>query len=121
MANQLPKSIVIGPDQLLFITEKELPKGKLGYFDPSIPEIAIESRQPEVGKHHILLHEMIHLAVEKLKQGEFIKRAPSEAFVSYLTGALFPMLAMSGLWNGVTPEEAEEFAMMFEDGEGETP
>lgn len=108
MANPLPKSITAAPGQLLPVVEKSL-SGKLGYFDRKTGEIGIEVDQHPVGKHHILLHEMLHLAAEKVKQTGLVKRQPSESFITYLTGALFPMLAMSDLWNGVTPKEAFDF------------
>lgn len=108
----IPESIVSAPGQQLPVIQKEL-SGNLGYFDPKLCEIGIEVNQHPVGKHHILLHEMLHLAVLKLKQGGLIKKAPSEEFITYLTGALFPMLAISGLWDGVTPAETEEFLSGF--------
>jgi hypothetical protein len=110
MTNNLPKYIVAAPKQHLPVNERENLDG-LGYFDQRTGEIVINADLDPVGKHHILLHEMIHLAVEKCKQGGLIKRAPSENVVTYLTGALFPMLALSNLWNGVSPEEAEKFIM----------
>ena len=112
MSKPIPKSIVSAPGQQLPVVQRAL-NGNLGYFDPKTGEIGIEVNQHPVGKHHVLLHEMLHLAILKIKQGGLIKRAPSEAFVTYLTGALFPMLAISGLWNGVTPTEAEEFLLEF--------
>lgn len=87
-------------------------------FQDTGSQIVIRRDLPKVGKHHILFHEMVHLAVEKLKQGnfgiEFLGEAgePSEdeeLFVELLSGALFPMLVSSGLWNGVSREEFMEF------------
>ena len=115
----LPQYIWSAPDQKLPVIEKDFSqeeelKNTLGYFDERTGEIGINIKLDPVGKHHILLHEMIHLAIGKLKQGNFINEDPSEKFVTYLTGALFPMLAMSNLWNGVSPEEAYEFIMNYE-------
>lgn len=110
----VPSMIVASPGQELPVVQKCL-GGGLGYFDPSTGEIAIEADQPEVGKHIILLHEMMHLAAEKMKQAGVCKRQPSEAFIENMAGTLFPMLALSGLWVGVTPEEVIRF---YEEGEG---
>jgi len=116
MASTLPKYVIVSPNHVLRVVEKNLGDA-LGYFDPKTGEIAINSSQHPVGKHHILLHEPIHIAIEKIKQTGLIKRSPSERFVTYLTGALFPILAVSGLWTGVTPEEAAEFTDTYTEEE----
>lgn len=81
----------------------------MGYFDRKTVEVCIHEDQPHAGKHLILLHEMMHLACEKMKQAGIAKRQPSEEFIENLAGTLFRMLALSGLWNGVTTEEVMAF------------
>ncbi|MBY9077260.1 hypothetical protein KIH86_03565 [Paenibacillus sp. HN-1] len=105
---EIPNYIVASPGQHLPVKQMDLKGEGLGWFDPNTGEIAIEQGLDPVGKHHILFHEMIHLAAEKIEQAG-LASPPSEEFVTYLTGALFPMIVMSGLWDGVKPEEAAEF------------
>jgi Zn-dependent peptidase ImmA (M78 family) len=104
----LPKSIVVGPKQKMPVVEASLREG-MGYFSPKLFRIVINSNQPHAGKHWTLLHELIHVASEKLKQGKIVKRQPSEEYVTNLAGALFPMLVYSGLWKGLTRKELDEF------------
>lgn len=111
------KSVIVGPEQVFEVTEAMLKNG-LGCTDLGKQVIVIHQDQPSVGKHHVLFHELIHLACEKLKAAGIVKRQPSEQFVSYLAGALFPMLALSGLWNGVSPEQAREFLEMVNEEDG---
>jgi hypothetical protein len=93
------------------VEEMELGDGKLGYLDRQTMKIAIHSDQPEAGKHLILLHEMIHAVVENMQGQGLCRRIPSESFVANLAGGLFGMLATSGMWVGVSPEEALEFML----------
>ena len=64
---------------------------------------------PRVQKHLTLLHELVHIAEEKLLLGKIIHRRSGEARVAHFATTLFGMLAMSGLWTGVSPGEAELF------------
>jgi Zn-dependent peptidase ImmA (M78 family) len=120
MPQSLPKHIVAAPGQLIPVVEKHIPNA-LGYFDKKNLEICINSDLHPVDKHLILLHEMIHVAAEKFKISGMAIRQPSEKYVANLAGTLFLMLAMSGLWSGVSPEEALEYMKQFdESGENET-
>lgn len=106
--DNLPDSIVCGPNQTIPIILNNDNMEQLGYLDTKEWNITIKNDQPKTGKHLILLHEIIHLAAEHLKQVGLIKRQPDEKFVTYLAGTIFPMLALSGLWNGVSTEEVNE-------------
>ncbi len=108
MAEQLPEKVFVAPNQTVSVIEKEA-GDSLGCCNLKKEVIYVNSEQHPVGKHLILFHEMIHIAVEKIKMSGLVKRQPSEEFVTNLAGTLFLMLAMSGLWNGVTPEETQEF------------
>lgn len=131
--DNLPESIVVAPGCTFAVEmvdefeESAQAKGCVE-FSTKRSRIAIRSDLPKAGKHHILFHEMVHLAVEKLKQGKFgisfLDEAEGvgddeELFVELLSGALFPMIACSGLWNGVTPEEFMEFFEAQEEEHGE--
>lgn len=115
MSKRLPKKIFVAPDQTVSVIEKKM-KDCLGCCNLRKEVIYINSDQHPVGKHCILFHEMIHIAAEKLKMSGLVKRQPSEEFVTNLTGTLFLMLALSGLWNGVTPKEAREL-LEYEEAE----
>ena len=105
---KFPAFIICGRDEQFPVVERHL-GGKLGCLDTARHEISIEVDQPLAGKHLILLHEMIHMVAEYLKDQGLISRQPDEKFVTYLAGTLFPMLVLSGLWKGVTKEELERF------------
>ena len=105
----LPVRINLGDDESMPVRQKHA-MGGLGCLDlRTEPEIVIEADQPKVGKHQILLHELIHTACEGLKSRDIIRRQPSELMITHISAALFNLLAANGLWNGVTLEEFEEY------------
>jgi len=108
--DNLPTSINLGMAVELPVRQHK-PMDGLGCLDTrdGHEAILINTEQPKVGKHIILLHELIHLALEHLKDEKVIRRQPSELVVTNLAGSLFSLLAANGLWNGVTLEELEEF------------
>lgn len=113
---RIKSSVVLGADEngvpvIAAVTEETLAGGKLGYLDAGAMRIVIHSQQPEAGKHLILLHEMIHAVAENMKAQGLCKRQPSEDFVANLAGGLFGMLGASGMWVGVSPEEAMDFVL----------
>ena len=110
--SELPSSLVVAPGQSWPIVEEYL-DGALGCTDFGEGVIYIEKDQPKVGKHLILLHEAIHVACEKLIEAGIIKRQPKEQFVTYLAGTLFGILAGSGLWSRIHPDEAFSFYAQF--------
>jgi Zn-dependent peptidase ImmA (M78 family) len=102
------KKVTINPKHKIPIVQKPL-KGKLGYLDIEKYEIVINADQPEAGKQLILLHELIHLIAEHLKDEKLINRQPDEKFVTYLAGHLFPILVESGLWNTISKRSLRKF------------
>jgi hypothetical protein len=107
-ADKLPSRVVCGNGHRIPIVQRSL-RGKYGCLDLSANEIVLKQKQPKAGKHLILLHEMIHLAAEQMKASGIIKRQPDEKFVENVAGTVFPMLALSGLWKGVSPAEVKRF------------
>lgn len=81
----------------------------LGCLDMERMRICIRPGQPKVGAHQVLLHEIIH-AVEQnmLAVGALDSELPEE-FVKEFAGGLLPVLALSGLWPGLTREELKAF------------
>jgi hypothetical protein len=112
----LPKRIITGPDSSLKVVQSAL-GGKLGHLDTASQEVAVEKDQHKAGKHLILLHELIHLVAEHLKAQGIITRQPDEKFVTHLAGGLFPILALSGLWKNVSPQEMQSFLESVQDAE----
>lgn len=106
----LPRRVCVAPGAFFAVREEVL-EGKLGYCDPKKMEIVVDSRLPWPGKNSILLHELLHVVEEKLLAAGVISRRPSHDYVTHASGVLFAILATSGLWNGVTPEEALAFAL----------
>ncbi len=105
---RIPPSIVAAPGQRLPVVQKPL-GGKLGYFDPRTGEIALEERQSHASKVQILVHEIMHLCAEKLKQSGICKRQPSELFIQEFSGVVFGVLGASGMLSCVTPREVNAF------------
>lgn len=110
---KIPKAITANSGQPFAVVQKISERG-LGYFDPKTLEITIHSEQPEFGKWIILVHEMIHLICEKLKQDGTIKREPSHDTITYLAGSLVPMMAHSGMLRGVNGEHEKEFRRLID-------
>lgn len=110
MANvrKIPNQITANNGQSFRVVQKQSDRG-LGYFNPKTLEIVIHEDQPEFGKWIILMHEMIHLICEGLKQHGTIKREPSHKTITYLAGSLVPMMAHSGMLRGVNGEHEQEF------------
>ena len=90
------------------LRQRRLTNGKLGYIDFQRREVVIEQRQPLVGKHIIVLHELIHAVTQHCIEAKLIRRQP-ERFVESLAGGLLPMLALSGLWKGLRPADVRKF------------
>lgn len=118
MPNQIPDEIELSEGQSFLVFEEELYDKKLGCLDTGQGVILIEKNQPEVGKHLILLHEIIHLVAEILKEKGVLENKPDENFVKHCAGVLFPILAFSGIWNGVTRDECKKFIFEQIDREG---
>lgn len=72
-------------------------------------EILINAAASPVQKHLTLLHELIHVAEEKLVQGKVLSRRSGERRVGHLATTLFGILAISGLWRPLRPGEAARF------------
>jgi hypothetical protein len=100
--------VMIGPDQWANVKECPL-GGKLGEAHLGTGEIRIERDQPEAGKHVILLHEMLHIAEERLCQCGILGKPSPEAYIEHMAFTLFAMLAGSGLWNGMNLDDVERF------------
>ena len=111
---KFPHQVQVGPKEWLPVLQKSIGNGRLGYFDPKQGIICIEKDQPEADKYNILLHELIHVADLKNKICGAYKRGLTEPQVTFLAGALFPILAYSGLFTGVTRAMMDEFVKMFE-------
>lgn len=105
----LPSEVVVALDVVVPVVQAELKDPHIGCYDGLNQRIMIHPDQHEVGKHQVLLHEMMHIVNHKLREAGIVQRAPGEHYITNASGALFMMLALSGLWNGVTPEEAEEW------------
>lgn len=105
----IPKKIRLSDEQE-FSVRQVIDLESLGYFDRSTGEVAIRKNQPEIGKHIILIHEMIHFAAELCVQSGATKRQPDEAFVTNAAPLLLNLLIGAGLYRGnVTQSDLHEF------------
>lgn len=94
---KFPSEIRISDEQSFPIRQiADLPA--LGYMDRESGEIAIKENQPEIGKHIILIHEIVHHIAEQLIHAGAIKRQPDEAFITGAAPMLLNMLLGSGLY-----------------------
>lgn len=116
--SNLPAMVVVGTGMVLDVVEAELPFGHAGVCDCDGRQIVIEARQPKVVKHATLLQGLLTLVNNKLVNGGFItpEETPSEEYIAEASELLLLMLALSGLWNGVTSAEAAEW--VAEEGRG---
>jgi len=104
----LPTRLWIGPHQIAMLSEEPLAKGQhaVTAFEGEGVGIVINSRAPKPHRHLALLHELIHVAEEKLLRNRIIRRRSHESYVTQMATILFGMLALNGLWRGVTKAEA---------------
>lgn len=77
-----------------------------------VAEIKIQGGLTSAQQHHILIHELIHLTGETLKEVGVTRRQPDEAFVTHAAGPLFAALACNGLLSSVDAEEARSWCWM---------
>jgi hypothetical protein len=98
------------------ITIVEEPVGdswaSLGYFDERTGKIAIDSRQPEAGKHIVLMHELLHLVDATMRQSGVTKRRADHRWIESAAPNLLALLVCAGLYKGIT--KAELLAFMAE-------
>ena len=80
------------------IKYKPIKNGALGYFDEKTGEIVIDSRQSEIEKDIILIHEFLHLTASGLKQMGVIKKQPDHAFITNCSTQLLGLFVASGKW-----------------------
>lgn len=85
----------------------------LGYFDESTGRVVIEREQPEIGKHVILVHELLHVVESALAQVG-IQRPPEE-FVTNAAPILLGLLIRAGVYTAADIDDLCEFM----DGERE--
>lgn len=81
----------------------------LGCLDMERGRICIRPGQPKVGVHQVLLHEIIHAVEQNMLAVGALDGDLPEEFVREFAGGLLPILALSGLWPGLTRDEIEEF------------
>ena len=107
----LPTQICVGPDQYFPVTPERITDGRKGYVElvDDDGRIGINEDIPEAGQHLILLHEILHVAEEKLIAAGVISEGSREVYIESLAGTLFPMLALSGLWKGVDEQDVYAF------------
>lgn len=92
----------------IVIREEPLSKG-LGYTDESTGTIVIDSRQPEAGKHVILLHELLHLVDAMLVQSGLRKRRVDHEFIRHAAPNLLLVLVAAGMWKGLDFDDLADF------------
>ena len=110
--NTIPSAVKIASDKWIPVKQNNL-DGKLGYWDSDAEEIVIESKQDEVGKWVILIHEMLHAIDEQNVANGLYPEKLSEEQVTYLSAGLFASLGVSKIIGGI-PEDA---IMKFFSGE----
>lgn len=120
--SDLPVSTVwVTGDRQIPVREAESDGDALGHLqldgDDEPVEICVDPALPKVGKHVVLLHELLHVVeLNGLKQGVFSEPL-GELLISNLAGGLLPILALSGLWPGLTAEEVRAFYEGFQEAE----
>lgn len=86
----------------------------LGCLDTVELRIFVRPDQPKVGQHQVLLHEIIHCVEQNMLEAGLLTKALTEEFITEFAGGLLPILALSGLWPGLTRDELEAFYGVME-------
>jgi hypothetical protein len=91
-----------------FVTDRRR-EGAYGYFDERTGRIVIDPRQPEVGKHIVLLHEFLHLVDSQMRQTGVTKRRADHRWIESAAPNLLALLVLSGLYTGVSRDDLLAF------------
>src|SRR5688572_3247083 len=94
----LPRRLQIGPEWMVPVTVRRLPRGLYGLWalDGGEGEVFINSSSSRMQKHLTLFHELFHIAEDKLYFGRRGHKRSSEARVRHMATTLFGILATSG-------------------------
>lgn len=82
------------------IREGPLPRGKYGEWDETTGIVTIAEDQHPIGKHVVLIHELLHVTESLLLQDGVIRRRVGEAFVTNAAPILLGLLICAGRYNG---------------------
>lgn len=96
------------------IVQRKPPTGALGAFDERTGEVCIDPDQPEVGKHAVVLHELLHLVDAQLRQVGITKRRADHRWVESAAPNLLALLVLGGFWKGVSKKELLAFMATME-------
>lgn len=91
----------------------------LGACDERTGTITIRPDQPTVGKHVVLLHELLHLVDGSLVGNGLQPRRVSHDWIRMASPNLLFLLVAAGIWQGITVEEVIEFMAQQEGAEEE--
>lgn len=111
-SNNLPATLLFGPMEAARVRVRRLrnkPSGWVRYTKNLGLEVLVDARGNKIEQHGGLLFALIWGAFTWMEMTGTIERFPSPFYVEGLVERLFPMLAVSGLWRGVSAEEASGY------------
>jgi len=111
-SNSLPATLWFGPMDAGRVRVRRLrnkPSGWVRFTKNQGTEILVDARANKIEQHGALLWALIWAAFTRMEITGAIERFPSPFYVEALSERLFPMLAVSGLWRGVSAEEASAY------------
>lgn len=104
----IPTEITHHPDAALAVVQRPV-EGAHGFLNAHAGEIVIDPDQPEPEKWIILFHELLHMVEANLLESGIIRRHVTHDFITHAAPLMFGTLAMSGVIDGITQQEARAF------------
>jgi hypothetical protein len=90
------------------IEERDL-ESCLGFFEEHTGTVVLKRGLPEVGRHLVLLHELLHAVDAALLAAGITKRRINHGWIESAAPALLAMLVCAGRWRGPAKDEVLRF------------
>jgi hypothetical protein len=103
---KIPNMLINHPEAKIPVSTEPTGRG-YGYWDERTGVICIDPNQPIPEQWIILFHELLHVIESSLVQSGIINRRVNHDFITNAAPLLFGTLAMSGLIEGISSQEAK--------------
>jgi hypothetical protein len=91
------------------VSIREAPVDGKGNYDERTCTVTINPDLPTVGKHIIVLHELLHAVDAQLVATGISKRRVTHQWIKDAAPNLFLLLTAAGFWNGPSLSECKKF------------
>lgn len=82
---------------------------RYGYWQPGTGVLVVSPRQPVIGQHVTLLHELFHALDDLMLQNKIIRRRSDHRWIDSAATNLLAMLVLLGIYRGVTKRQMLRF------------